>query len=309
MLNTVTSRANNCFYCVSSHAEFLSDAAKDKDLAAKLKSDYRQAKLPVKERRMLDFVDKLTRSPWLMTKTDIQLLREAGHSELDIVHIVLGSSQYTYLNRVANGIGIKFEYKTELPEFRVPASGDAVEPPDSVAMVPQETTASAVAWIQFPEAADPDQRRNEPRNLFRALGGNTPARDGLRKWRDYQLKGTSALDVKKRAQIGLFVSGLNRCQYSSFWFSKMLREQGTSEADCRRLAEGKPLDNLSPLDALIFKHAERLTRRSWTTTETDIRKLREAGLDDHGILQLTMLCSYLNFENRVAAGLGVEREG
>ena len=57
MLNTVTSRANNCFYCVSSHAEFLRDATKDRELAANLKSDFRQAKLPVKERRMLEFVD------------------------------------------------------------------------------------------------------------------------------------------------------------------------------------------------------------------------------------------------------------
>ena len=55
--------------------------------------------------------------------------------------------------------------------------------------------------------------------------------------------------------------------------------------------------------------AERLTRHSWTTSETDVRKLREAGLDDNGILQLTTLCSYLNFENRVAAALGIAREG
>jgi len=69
------------------------------------------------------------------------------------------------------------------------------------------------------------------------------------------------------------------------------------------------LDNLSSLDALTFEHADRLTRRSWTTTETHIRKLREAGPDDNGILQLTTLCSYLSFENRLAAGLGIVREG
>ena len=252
----------------------MSDAAKDKDLAATLKSDCRQAKLPAKERR---FVDKLTRSPWLMTEGDIELLREAGHSELDILHIVLGSSQYTYLNRVANGNGIKFEYKTELPEFKVPAGGEEGEHTRPVATVSRQTSSRAVAWIKFPEVADPDRRKDEPRNLFRALGENSPARDGLRQWRDYQLKGTSALDVKKRAQIGLFISGLNRCQYSASWLSRKLRELGASPSECERLGEGRPLDNLSSLDALIFKHAERLTRHSSTTTENDIRKLREAG--------------------------------
>jgi alkylhydroperoxidase family enzyme len=44
------------------------------------------------------------------------------------------------------------------------------------------------------------------------------------------------------------------------------------------------------------------------TSEEHIDQLRRAGLDDHGILQLTMLCSYFGFENRVALGLGIPVE-
>ena len=44
------------------------------------------------------------------------------------------------------------------------------------------------------------------------------------------------------------------------------------------------------------------------TKEDHIQELRQAGLDDHGILQLTMLCSYLSFENRIALGLGLALE-
>ena len=58
----------------------------------------------------------------------------------------------------------------------------------------------------------------------------------------------------------------------------------------------------------MFLHAERLTREPAGTKEEHIHQLRDAGIDDRGILQLTMLCSYLSFENRVALGLGVPIE-
>lgn len=151
-----------------------------------------------------------------------------------------GSSQYTYLNRVANRIGIKFEYKTELPEFKVPGGDEAVEQTNPVATVPRQTSSRTVAWIKFTEVADSGLRKDEPRNLFRALSENSPARDGLRQWRDYQFEGTSALDVKKRAQIGLFISGLNRCQYSDSCFSRKLRELGPASRNASGLARGGP---------------------------------------------------------------------
>jgi alkylhydroperoxidase family enzyme len=243
-----------------------------------------------------------------MTETDVKDLRELGYSDLDVLHITLGSSQYSYLNRVANGVGIRFEYKTDLPEFKVALDGSAGEPSPTSFQAENGTLGKSVAWIHFPEVAYPERQMGEPRNLFKALGHNVPARDELRKWREYQLRGTSALGAKKRAQIGLYVSGLNRCEYSAHWFTQKLGALGISESQRHQLAAGKLLGDSSPLDRLIFQHADRLTRRSWTTTESDIQSLREAGMDDHGILQLTMLCSYLSFENRVAAALGLALE-
>ena len=140
------------------------------------------------------------------------------------------------------------------------------------------------------------------------MGANSQARDLARQWRRYQLRGTSFLDARKRTQLALFVSGLNGCDYSASWFAKRLRELGDSDLDCQRLAEGKPADSAAPLDSLVFKHAERLTREPWAAKESHIQELRQAGLDDHAILQLTMLCSYLSFENRVALGLGLTLE-
>ncbi len=77
---------------------------------------------------------------------------------------------------------------------------------------------------------------------------------------------------------------------------------------CEQLASGEPPQGLPRKEQLLFAHAMRLTHEPATTREEHIQQLRDAGLDDHAILQLTMLCSYFSFENRVALALGVPIE-
>jgi alkylhydroperoxidase family enzyme len=262
---------------------------------------------------MLEFVEKLTLSPWLIVETDIKRLREVGFSDAEILHIVMGSAHFNYLNRMADGIGIQFEYKTDIVEFKVPSQGsERGSAEDTAAPGKRSSTTGAnstVAWIGFPEVGHPSRQVAEPLHLFEVMAENPPARDLAREWRAYQLVGTLALDAQTRARLALFISGLNHCDYSVYWFGKVLRGLGARDVEFQRLATGKSPDQLTPRDALVFKHAERLTREPWTTRETHIQELRQAGLDDHGILQLTMLCSYVSFESRVALGLGLALEG
>ena len=42
--------------------------------------------------------------------------------------------------------------------------------------------------------------------------------------------------------------------------------------------------------------------------EWSMDKLREAGFDDTGILQITLIASWFNYINRVADALGIGRE-
>ena len=75
-----------------------------------------------------------------------------------------------------------------------------------------------------------------------------------------------------------------------------------------QLSSGKEPDKFSSLEKLMYEHSSRLTREPWTTQEEHIKQLRTAGMDDTSILQLTMLASYLSFENRVVLGLGAPLE-
>jgi uncharacterized peroxidase-related enzyme len=256
---------------------------------------------------MLEYVEKLTRYPWLMVETDVNSLRQVGFSDPEILQIVLGCAHFNYLNRMADGIGIKFEYGTSIPGFKVPQGSEA-NPPSGETKGIQRIDRERISWIDHPKVLLKRVSLIQPQNLYLAMGKNAEARDLAMEWRGYQFKTTPGLTARQRTRIGLYISSLNRCDYSTSWFMRDLRQMGEDLSIVSQLAQGKRPKNLPDLDQLMFRQAQRLTQEPWTNREQDIQDLRRAGLNDLAILQLTMLTSYLGFENRVALGLGVSLE-
>ena len=64
---------------------------------------------------------------------------------------------------------------------------------------------------------------------------------------------------------------------------------------------------LSDADRAMLDYAAKLTRHAWQVTPDDLDRLRAAGFDDRGILQINLIASWFNYINRVADGLGVGR--
>jgi uncharacterized peroxidase-related enzyme len=78
----------------------------DKELAAQLRRDYKQAALSNRERAMLDYVACLTRSPARVLPEDLERLRHLGYDDRAILQINLIASWFNYINRVADGLGV-----------------------------------------------------------------------------------------------------------------------------------------------------------------------------------------------------------
>lgn len=55
---------------------------------------------------MLDYADKLTRTPWEMIEDDLQPMRVAGLDDRAILDVNQTVSYYAYVNRVADGLGV-----------------------------------------------------------------------------------------------------------------------------------------------------------------------------------------------------------
>jgi uncharacterized peroxidase-related enzyme len=65
---------------------------------------------------------------------------------------------------------------------------------------------------------------------------------------------------------------------------------------------------ISEQDRTMLDYVTQLTRDATRISPQDHERLRAAGFDDRGILQITLIASWFNYINRVADALGVGRD-
>jgi len=65
---------------------------------------------------------------------------------------------------------------------------------------------------------------------------------------------------------------------------------------------------ISEQDRVMLEYVETLTKNATRIGRDDHDRLRAAGFDDRGILQITLIASWFNYINRVADALGVGRD-
>lgn len=58
---------------------------------------------------MLEYVDKLTRTPWDMTAADIAALRGHKWDDRAIHDMALVAGYFAFVNRMADGLGVELE--------------------------------------------------------------------------------------------------------------------------------------------------------------------------------------------------------
>src|SRR5262245_4259743 len=98
MIATVAAVANGSGFGAPAHARQLARVTGDQAFADAILRDYRSADVPGKERTLLDYVWKLSRTPGEMTEADIDGLRTAGWSDPQIVATVHVTGFFAYMN-------------------------------------------------------------------------------------------------------------------------------------------------------------------------------------------------------------------
>ena len=69
-----------------------------------------------------------------------------------------------------------------------------------------------------------------------------------------------------------------------------------------------PSAPIAEQDRTMLDYVVKLTKDATKVSPADHDKLRTAGFDDRGILQITLIASWFNYINRVADALGVGRD-
>ena len=93
------------------HGELLRAVTKDDLLVYHMQRDWTRAALDQQEKAMLRFVVKLNDEPAKVEEKDTQLLRDVGFDDKGVLDIVLVTSMFNFMNRLADGVELKPDEK------------------------------------------------------------------------------------------------------------------------------------------------------------------------------------------------------
>ena len=107
MIAVVVSSINKCFYCLTAHGAAVRELSGDPKLGEMLVMNWRVADLSHRQRAMLAFAEKMTKSSAEVAEWDREALRDAGFSEADIWDIANVAGFFNMTNRVASATDMR----------------------------------------------------------------------------------------------------------------------------------------------------------------------------------------------------------
>jgi len=107
MIVVATSAANQCHYCVIAHGAILRIRAKNSTISDQIAVNYRKADITPKQRAMLDFAMKVSRSAETVSEADFADVASHGWTDDDIWDITAVSAFFALSNRMANVTSMK----------------------------------------------------------------------------------------------------------------------------------------------------------------------------------------------------------
>ena len=119
LISYVTSSLNRTPYCMSQVTIKLRQTGLDDDGIVALGTDPLTVAehLPDADAAVVRYAVKLTMNPGAITEADINALRAVGFDDLDIIDANAQCAHLNYVNRVANGLGIKTVVDPDFPAY------------------------------------------------------------------------------------------------------------------------------------------------------------------------------------------------
>lgn len=104
MVAVVVSAANRCYYCLVAHGAAVRMLSGDPELGEMMALNYRVAALGPRQRAMLDYAWKMTKTPWLIDDMDRVDLQKVGLTAEDIFDLTETIAFFNLSNRMASGL-------------------------------------------------------------------------------------------------------------------------------------------------------------------------------------------------------------
>ena len=260
---------------------------------------------------LLRFTDRLTRDLSMASPEDIADLKAAGLAPRDIVIVAQLLGFLSFQVRTLSGLRLLGE-EASAPPGAAPrheaAPGDATRYP---------FTLDEVGWHSWVETVDevgatPEQAalvqevspRSSARDYYALLAHDVPVlreRTALMKAAMY---GQGGLRRADRELGAVATARYNGCAYCASVHSRLFAQLTKDETAIRRLVDAGIGAELGERERAIVDYAVALTRDPAGATASDLVALRELGLSDLEILDLTHVVAMFAWANRLLQTLG-----
>ncbi len=107
MIAVVVSAVNRCWYCQVAHGATVRELSGNPQLGEAMVMNWRVADLDDRQRGMLAFAEKVTKTSSEVEEHDRQALRILGFSDQDIWDIAATVGFFSMSNRMASAVGMK----------------------------------------------------------------------------------------------------------------------------------------------------------------------------------------------------------
>jgi uncharacterized peroxidase-related enzyme len=114
-----------------------------------------------------------------------------------------------------------------------------------------------------------------------------------------------ALSRELKEQIGMVVSGINSSSYCIAIHMELLRKMGIEKQIGKRLATDYENAPAGEKEKVLFRFADKLTRKPYDFSRKDADAVRAAGWDEQALFETVMTVAYFNYINAVSIGLGL----
>ena len=107
MIAVVVSSINRCWYCQVAHGAAVRALSGNPQLGEAMVMNWQMADLDKRQRAMLQFVEKVTKTSSEISEPDREALRQAGFSDRDIWDIAATVGFFSMSNRMASAVGMQ----------------------------------------------------------------------------------------------------------------------------------------------------------------------------------------------------------
>ena len=295
----ITSRGNNCYYCLG-HQEYklLGAGVTDDDIAA-LDGDWRAA--TAKERAAYEFTRKLTHAPHRITAEDVEALKK-HYTATQVAEILVTVAGYNSTNRWTDGLNIPAEddgarfkkdgIKADFSTFKTPTSGvfakqtTTVAPTKLAARPPLEARDKVEALWKAPRTAVLPLA--DAKAVAEVWGtGTAPNWAALLATFPKSMKGRVAglknatekgnLDAKLKAEIAWVAARQDRAWYALAVAREQLLKAGVSADEVWKLDGDRK--HLTEGEQAALTLTEVLTVAPWQVTDEMVERCRKSFKD------------------------------